>query len=36
MLMRKTWNVYWKCGTLKHRYCGYFLFGFIPLYISRD
>ena len=35
MLIKKTWSKY----NLKHRttyyYVGYFLFGFIPIYISR-
>ena len=37
MLVRKTWvKRWWPSGLCKYRYTGYFLFGFIPLYISRE
>ena len=35
MLMRKSWRTYDKCGICKYEYWGYFLLGFIPLYIER-
>ena len=35
MLIKKTWNKYdWK-HHIEYHYEGYFLFGFIPIYISR-
>lgn len=35
MLIKKTWENYnVKCHTMYY-YVGYFLFGFIPIYISR-
>ena len=35
MLIKKTWNKYdWK-HHIGYYYEGYFLFGFIPIYISR-
>ena len=36
MLMRKTWKKRWGSGFTKYIYTGYFLFGFIPVYISRE
>lgn len=35
MLIKKTWSTY-KRFNLTYRYTGYFLFGFLPLYIKRE
>lgn len=37
MILKKTWNTNWNNTNFVYRYTwtGYFLFGFIPLYISR-
>ena len=35
MLIKKTWNKYNRKPLIRYYYEGYFLFGFIPIYISR-
>lgn len=36
MIVKKVWRKYFPRGALRYyEYCGYFLFGFIPLYITK-
>lgn len=35
MLIKKTWDKYNRKYRIRYHYEGYFLFGFIPIYISR-
>ena len=36
MLIKKTWEKYSRKYRTMYYYVGYFLFGFIPIYISRN
>lgn len=36
MLIRKTWTKFDREALKKYYYTGYFLFGFIPIFIDRD
>ena len=36
MLIKKTWEKYSRRYSMTYYYVGYFLFGFIPIYISRN
>ena len=36
MLIKRTWTKYNKRTFTKYYYTGYFLFGFIPIFIDRD
>lgn len=36
MLIKKTWTRFDKKFWTKYYYTGYFLFGFIPIFISRS
>ena len=36
MLIKKTWEKYSRKYHTTYYYVGYFLFGFIPIYISRN
>lgn len=35
MLIKRTWTRFNKKGWTKYYYTGYFLFGFIPIFINR-
>lgn len=36
MLIKRTWTKYNRKTFTKYYYTGYFLFGFIPIFIDRD
>lgn len=36
MIFKKTWKRKWTGLTFRYNYTGWFLFGFIPLYIYRE
>ena len=36
MLIKRTWTRYDRKTFMKYYYTGYFLFGFIPIFIGRD
>lgn len=36
MLIKRTWTKYDRKTIMKYYYTGYFLFGFIPIFIDRD
>ena len=36
MLIKRTWTRFNKKAWTKYYYTGYFLFGFIPIFIDRD
>ena len=36
MIIKRTWTKYNRKAMIKYYYTGYFLFGFIPIFIDRD
>ena len=36
MLIKRTWTRFNRKKMMKYYYTGYFLFGFIPIFIKRD
>ena len=36
MIIKRTWTRYNKKAWIKYHYTGYFLFGFIPIFINQD